>query len=153
MRPPTVEAQTKANITDKGTWTRLLYMIFFVVIFNVAELVIGAVVVVQFLFKLLSGSANGKLKGLGGDLAIYLQQVVAFLTYSTEAMPYPFGDWPAGERADRTPAPAEPAPDEPDEPIPDDPIPDEPPPSRKPKAKRTTAKKKAGKARPKPAAK
>jgi len=89
-----VEAQTKTNLADKGTWLRVIYMILFAVIFNVAELVTGVVVVIQFLFKLVTGKANAQLQNFGQNLATYFQQMVGFLTYHTEDMPYPFGDWP-----------------------------------------------------------
>ncbi len=97
-------SQTKNNLTNKGTWIRLIYMILFVVIFNVAELVTGFVVVFQFLFKLLTGKANERLQSFGDNLATYFQQVVSFLTYSIEDMPYPFGVWP-GEAGASKPRP------------------------------------------------
>ena len=48
----------KANLTSGRTWKRLVYMILFAVVFNVAELVIAFVVVLQFAFKLFTGEAN-----------------------------------------------------------------------------------------------
>ena len=101
-------AALKDNLGDKGTWMRLVYMILFMVIFNVAELVTWAVVVIQFLFKLFSGSANERLQSFGGRLATYLREIIAFLTYHTEHRPYPFAPWPA-EAAEAPAAAAKPA--------------------------------------------
>lgn len=128
-----MENQTKANLADKGTWFRLVYMILFAVIFNVAELVTGAVVMVQFLFKLFTGKANEQLQNFGHKLAAYFQQIVAFLTYQTEDMPYPFGEWPS-EAGGSKPAAAAQAP-------------------QATTAKAVTARKSPPKRKPKPAAK
>ena len=91
----------KDHVGDGGTWIRMVYMILFAVIFNLAELVIAAVVVVQFLFKLLTGSENARLSAFGGQLAAYVQQTVAFLTYDSEDKPYPFASWPAARKPAR----------------------------------------------------
>ncbi|HJM50102.1 MAG TPA: DUF4389 domain-containing protein [Alphaproteobacteria bacterium] len=90
----TFDADTKKHVSEGGTWLRLVYMLLFVIIFNVAELVLGAVVVLQFLFKLFTGKAIEQLESLGQSLASYFYQMVLFLTFKTEDMPYPFGPWP-----------------------------------------------------------
>ncbi len=46
----TFDADTKKHVSEGGTWLRLVYMLLFVIIFNVAEIVLGAVVVLQLLF-------------------------------------------------------------------------------------------------------
>ncbi len=102
-----MDNETKSHLSDRGTWMRLLYMIFFVVIFGVAQMVASAVVLAQFLFKLLTGQPNPRLKGFGGSLAIYFREMTGFLTYHSEEMPFPFGEWPeAAAPAKTAPPPA-----------------------------------------------
>ncbi len=86
----------KENVTQQSTWMRLVYMVLFAVIFNIAEFVITVVVVVQFLFKLFIGRANENLSALGQSIASYVYEVIAYLTFHTDDMPYPFGPWPNG---------------------------------------------------------
>ncbi len=86
----------KENVTQESTWMRLVYMILFAVIFNIAEFVITVVVVVQFLFKLFVGRVNENLRALGQTLASYVYEIIAYLTFHTDHMPYPFGPWPTG---------------------------------------------------------
>ena len=45
---------------------------------------------------LLAGKPNDRLVSFGRSLGRYLQQIVEFLTFATEEMPFPFNDWPAG---------------------------------------------------------
>ena len=86
----------KENVTQESTWMRLVYMILFAVIFNIAEFVITVVVVVQFLFKLFVGRVNENLRALGQTLASYVYEIIVYLTFHTDDMPYPFGPWPTG---------------------------------------------------------
>ena len=143
----------KANLTNTDTWIRLVYMILFAVIFNVAELVAGVVVLVQFLFRLITGSVNEPLQDFGRRLAIYFQEIVTFLTYHTDRKPYPFAPWPAAAPESGPPAAAlpEPEPDPEPEPEPESEpsAAAKPAPARKPQARasrKTRAKPKAGKA-------
>jgi len=86
----------KEHVTASSTWMRLLYMILFVVVFNIAELVIAFVILIQFLFKLISGQPLEQLIVLGDSLSSYLGEIVRFLSFRSEDMPYPFGKWPKG---------------------------------------------------------
>ncbi len=87
--------ETKTNLTRESTWFRLIHMIVLVIAFNIAELVIGAVVVFQLLSKLLTGKANEHLKAFGADIGVYLSCIVRFLTFETENKPFPYAPWAA----------------------------------------------------------
>ena len=71
--------------------------------FSVIFLAIAVVVIVQFLLKLATGEVHERLRTLGGALGTYVHQIIAFLTYHSEDMPYPFGDWPDAESPDKKP--------------------------------------------------
>lgn len=84
----------KTNVTSGKHWLRLVYMLLFAVLLYVAGLVMGVVIVLQFLFALLTGSPNGNLRQFGESLALYIYRVLEFLTYSRDDKPFPFSDWP-----------------------------------------------------------
>ena len=84
----------KENFTRRGIWLRLVYMVVFIVSFNVAELVTFAVAAFQFLTSLFTGQPNDRLTQFGQNLARYLQQIVTYLTFATEDKPFPFAPWP-----------------------------------------------------------
>lgn len=88
-----------ANTSRRETWIRLLYVILFAVIYSVAELVVGLLVVVQFGFVLLAGERNRKLLEFGGDLSRFIYQILQFVTFNSDEKPFPFADWPAGDTA------------------------------------------------------
>lgn len=90
-----MDPQLKSNLTSSKHWIRLLYMLLFALFLYVASFVVAIMVIVQFLFALITGSDNRKLRELGGSLTIYIKDALLFLTFNSEAKPFPFADWPA----------------------------------------------------------
>jgi len=91
------DVKTMAN--DTSIWIRLLYMALFAILYSVAEVVIVAVVVYQFLNILLTrGNKDEKVANLGLQLSSYVYQILQFQTFNTESKPYPMSDWPSGKR-------------------------------------------------------
>ena len=89
-----VRTNIEDNLKSRSTWIRLLYMIFFAFALWIASLVMGAVVVVQFLFALITGNPNEQLAKFGHGLAMYCYSILLFLTFNSEDRPFPFSDWP-----------------------------------------------------------
>jgi hypothetical protein len=87
----------KNNLKSQSTWKRGLYMLLFILFSRIAEVVLGAIVIFQFLLKLFTGETNDRLRKLGQGLTTYVYQVFQFLAYNSEYQPYPFGAWPKGE--------------------------------------------------------
>jgi len=88
------------HLGRRDTWARLLFMLLFAAIYGVAEIVLVAVVAVQFGFVALSGKRNENLLRFGGRLARYLYDVVLYLTYNRDRRPFPFDDWPPATSGD-----------------------------------------------------
>ncbi len=86
--------QVKSNVTSASHWMRFVYMLLFAVILYVAGIVVGVVVLIQFLFALFTGSDNTQLRQLGDSLSQYIYAALRFLTYNTDDKPFPFADWP-----------------------------------------------------------
>ena len=89
--------EIKENLKQQSTWMRGLYMLMFALFYSVAEIVLFAVVVVQFFFKLFTGQTNPHLLILGQSIATYIYQIIQFLTFNSDYQSYPFGPWPKGK--------------------------------------------------------
>ena len=87
----------KQNLTRAETWVRMLYAILFAAIYTVAEIVLVAVVLVQFGFVLISGRRNPNLLQFGGRLSRYMYDVLLYFTFRSDNEPFPFDDWPAAD--------------------------------------------------------
>jgi hypothetical protein len=89
-----MEDGMKGRLTRRSIWVRFLYMLAFMIAYSIAEIVLGIVVLLQFVIVLITGSANENLLRLGNNLSAFVYQVFRFLTFNTEEHAFPFADWP-----------------------------------------------------------
>lgn len=87
--------QLKSNLTSSKHWLRLVFMLLFAAVLQLASLVMWVLVIIQFLFSLITGEDNQHLRRFGYSLSTYIYDVLKFLCYSSEEKPFPFADWPA----------------------------------------------------------
>lgn len=87
---------------------RILWMLLFVLVWQVAELLLGAVVVIQLVYRLIYGAPNGSLMAFGDSLSQYLAQIGRFGTFHSDEKPWPFADWPSARAAEARPPTAMP---------------------------------------------
>jgi len=87
----------KENLTSQATWKRGLYMLLYAIFYTLAEIVLVAVIIFQFLLKLFTGETNERLRKLGQGLSTYIYQILQYMNFNSEYQPYPFGAWPKGE--------------------------------------------------------
>lgn len=85
------------NLKKPSAWVRILFMAGFVVALYVSGIVLMVLMLAQILFTLLTADDNPNLRRLGGCLAAYVAQILAFLTYNTDQKPFPFLPFPSTE--------------------------------------------------------
>ena len=74
---------------------RVLWMLLFVLVWQVAQTLLGVLVLVQLIYRLVYGSPNASLMNFGDSLSQFLAQIGRFGSFHTEQKPWPFADWPA----------------------------------------------------------
>lgn len=89
--------EMKKNLQQQSTWMRGLYMLMFALFYSVAEVVLFAIVIIQFFLVLFTGENNPRLLKLGQSIATYIYQIIQYLTFNSNYQAYPFGGWPKGE--------------------------------------------------------
>jgi len=85
------------ELLEGGIWIRGLYMLLFVLIYGVAELVVAAVAVAQFGWIIVAHERNHRLERFGMSLSRFVYQVVCYWTFTSEFKPFPFSEWPDAE--------------------------------------------------------
>ncbi len=75
-------------------------MLLFGLLYNVAEIVTWAVVLFQFIAKLITGKTNDQLLLFGRSLSLYIYEIWRFLTFNSEDLPFPFAEWPKATATD-----------------------------------------------------
>ena len=73
---------------------RLVFMVFFVVIYKVLDIVLLLIAVAQFLFHVITDKDNETLRQVGDGISCYYFQIYRYLTYNSNQKPFPFSDWP-----------------------------------------------------------
>lgn len=93
-----MDERHRRNLTQPDVWLRLLFVILFAVLYSLAELILAAVIIMQFIVVLATGRRNERLLRLGNSLSIYAYQVWMFFTFNSDVKPYPFAEWPSSPR-------------------------------------------------------
>jgi len=86
----------KDNLKRQSTWMRGLYMLIYAVFYTIAEIVLFAIIIFQFLLQLFTADTNDRLRKLGQGISTYIYQILQYLNFNSEYQPYPFGAWPKG---------------------------------------------------------
>lgn len=103
--------EPKHHLANPDVWIRLLYMILFWFLLVLARFAVGLLAVLQFLLVLLTGAPNEHLRSMGGSVGVWTLQTMRFLTFSSDAKPFPFQDWPAPDEDVTVPRTASEIPD------------------------------------------
>lgn len=82
--------QNATRQSEKTQLFRLLYMLLFAVVLYLVINVLAVLVIVQFIFALFSGAANGSLRNFSRDVSHYIYQIALYLTYNDDRLPFPF---------------------------------------------------------------
>lgn len=85
------ESNTQKN---ESIALRILWMLLFVIVWQVAEVVLAGVVIVQLGYRLIYGAPSGSLMNFGDSLSQFVAQIGRFGTFHSDQKPWPFADWP-----------------------------------------------------------
>jgi hypothetical protein len=73
---------------------RVLWMLVYVLVWQVAQFILGAVVLVQLIYRLIYGAPSASLMNFGDSLSQFLAQIGRFGSFHSDQKPWPFADWP-----------------------------------------------------------
>lgn len=82
------------NILSMEQWLRILLMIAFGVLSWILRFLQIIVAVIQALFALVTGRDNLNIRRVGTVLSLYQAHIWLYLSYGTDAKPFPFNDLP-----------------------------------------------------------
>jgi hypothetical protein len=85
------------TIAPRKLWLRALKMLLMCIAFYLAAWVLVAVALLQLGFAIFSDAPNPRLQGFGRSVGRYLAQIAAFVAFATDALPFPFSDWPTAD--------------------------------------------------------
>lgn len=92
-------SQVANNVVSADFWLRLLYTLLFAVAWQVGEVLILVVVILQLGYRLFAGAAEPRLAGFGASLSTYAAQTGRYVTQASDQKPWPFIEWPVEQTA------------------------------------------------------
>lgn len=84
----------KQNIESDAFWVRTVFTIGFFLVYGLLDVVVIFLMLVQWGFTLVTGQVNPALNQFSAGLALYLAQIIKYVTGNSELKPFPFSDWP-----------------------------------------------------------
>lgn len=102
----------KRTVTSADFWLRVIYTLLLALAWQVTEVLLVAVTLLQLGFRLFTGQAHSRLTGFGNSLSQYAWQIGRFVTFATEQKPWPFMEWPDSNAQWQPVTPATPDPDQ-----------------------------------------
>ena len=82
------------DVEPRPVWKRGLLMLLFVIAFGLAQMLLNALAIVQFVWLLVKREPNQPVAGFGMSLSKWLADVAQFLTCATDERPFPWRPWP-----------------------------------------------------------
>lgn len=83
---------------------RVLWMLLFLLVWQIVVPLLGILVVAQLLYRLFYGAPSAHFMSFGDSLSQYLAQIGRFAVFHTDEKPWPIADWPQARAADGEPA-------------------------------------------------
>ena len=75
---------------ETNAFLRLIFMALFFALFGVVRLLLWVIVAFQFLAHLFTGRVTQRGQLWGNVLSTWIYQMMLFMSYNTERMPFPF---------------------------------------------------------------
>ena len=98
------------NVKAGDSWGRGLVMILFIIVVEMLRFVVYALALIQWIYGLFTRGRLEPAVRFGASLGAYADQIVRYLSYASDAKPFPFGEWPKAEPDARGKPSAEPPP-------------------------------------------
>lgn len=87
-------SDTPERVERESIILRVLWMLVFLVVWQLAELLLAGLVLVQLIYRLVYGAPSASLMNFGDSLSQFLAQIGRFGTFHSDRKPWPFSDWP-----------------------------------------------------------
>ena len=82
------------DVEPRPVWKRGLLMLLFVIAFGLAQMLLNALAIVQFVWLFVKREPNQPVAGFGMSISKWLADVAQFLTCATDERPFPWRPWP-----------------------------------------------------------
>lgn len=87
-------SKAEKTIRRESLVLRIVWMLLFLLVWQIAVPLLAIIVVAQLLYRLFFGAPSAHFMRFGDSLSQYLAQMGRFAVFNTDAKPWPVADWP-----------------------------------------------------------
>ena len=87
-------SKAEKTIRRESLVLRIVWMLLFLLVWQIAVPLLAIIVVAQLLYRLFFGAPTAHFMRFGDSLSQYLAQMGRFAVFNTDAKPWPVADWP-----------------------------------------------------------
>lgn len=81
-------------MSRKDIAIRLLYSIFFLVVFEILTIIVQCIVLFQYIYLFITRSSNEPVRRFANKVISYNYRVMRYITLNEDTKPFPFGNFP-----------------------------------------------------------
>ncbi len=81
-------------MSRKDIAIRLLYSIFFLIVFELLKILVQFIVIFQYIYLFITRSSNEPVQKFGNKVVAYTYRVMRYITLNESTKPFPFGNVP-----------------------------------------------------------
>ncbi len=82
------------SFSRKKIAIRLLYTIFFLIVFEILKIIIQVAVLFQYVYMFITKDYNDPIRNFSNKVSVYAYRVMRYVTLSENEKPFPFQDFP-----------------------------------------------------------
>lgn len=81
-------------LSRKRIGIRLLYTVFFLIVFEILKLIVQVIVLFQYIHLFITRTSSDPLRRFSNKVSVYVYRVMRYITLNENERPFPFSDFP-----------------------------------------------------------
>ena len=82
------------NLSRKKIGVRLLYTVFFLIVFEILKIIVQVTVLFQYVYLFITKTYSDPVRRFSNKVSFYAYRVMRYVTLNENTMPFPFADFP-----------------------------------------------------------
>jgi hypothetical protein len=82
------------NLSRKKISIRLLYTVFFLIVFEILKIIVQVTVLFQYVYLFITKTYSNPVRRFSNKVSFYAYRVMRYVTLNENTLPFPFADFP-----------------------------------------------------------
>jgi hypothetical protein len=82
------------NLSRKKLGIRLLYTVFFLIVFEILKIIVQVTVLFQYVYLFITKTYSNPVRRFSNKVSFYAYRVMRYVTLNENTLPFPFANFP-----------------------------------------------------------